>query len=192
MSAVLLGPGLGVGEATRDLAQTALASGRPVVLDADALSSFADQPQALFGLLRPDCILTPHDGEYARLFAATGSRLARARAAASAAGAVVVLKGSDTVVAAPDGRAAIMDRAPPALATAGTGDVLAGIALGLLAQGVPAFEAAAAAVWLHASAGALAGDALISEDLPDLLPEARREAHAAWRYPPLHSRSSSP
>ncbi len=173
LSAALLGPGLGVGEATVALVGTALATGKPVVLDADALSSFAGRPEALFALLHPACVLTPHDGEYARLFPDAGCRLARARAAAARTGAIIVLKGGDTVVAAPDGRAAILGHAPPALATAGTGDVLAGITLGLLAQGVPAFEAAAAAVWLHAGAGALAGDGLIAEDLADLLPRVR-------------------
>lgn len=178
MSAVLLGPGQGVGKATRDLAEVALTKGKPVVLDADALSSFAESPERLFGLLHRNCVLTPHDGEFARLFTATGSRLARAQAAAAASGAIVVLKGADTVVAAPDGRAAVMGQAPPALATAGTGDVLAGITLGLLAQGVAAFEAAAAAVWLHAALGARAGEGLIAEDLADLLPQVRRELDA--------------
>ena len=164
-SALLLGPGLGVGAATRALVAAALAAARPTVLDADALTSFASDRQELLGALRPNCVLTPHDGEFARLFDAKGDRLSRALAASRACNAVVLLKGADTVVAAPDGRASIQGEAPPALATAGTGDVLAGLIAGLLAQGVPAFEAAAAAVWLHAEAARRAGPGLIAEEL---------------------------
>jgi NAD(P)H-hydrate epimerase len=176
LNAWLIGPGAGVGEATRVAAQQLARSGRPLVLDADALTSFASERSALLDVLHGGCVLTPHDGEYARLFAHAGDRLARARAAAAESRAVVLLKGADTVVAAPDGRAAILADAPPALATAGTGDVLAGTILGLLAQGLPAFEAAAAGAWLHARAGALAGPGLIAEDLPDRLPAALAEA----------------
>lgn len=169
---LLLGPGAGVGAATRTAAATLLAARRGTVLDADALTSFADEPALLFRQLHPQAVLTPHDGELARLLDARGDRLSRAAALSRAAGAVVVLKGGDTTVAAPDGRAAIQPEAPPDLATAGTGDVLAGIVTGLLAQGVPAFEAAAAAVWLHARAGAACGPGLIAEDLADGLPAA--------------------
>ncbi len=165
LSGLLIGPGAAAGDATRELVHAVLAADRPTVLDAGALTSFADHRDALLTLLRPDCVLTPHDGEFARLFDLTGDRLGRARAASAACGAVVVLKGADTVVAAPDGRAAVQGWAPPALATAGTGDVLAGLVVGLLAQGVPAFEAAAAAVWLHAAAAREAGQGLIAEDL---------------------------
>jgi NAD(P)H-hydrate epimerase len=164
-SAVLLGPGAGVGEATRAMVLTALAAGRRTVLDADALTSFGETRPTLFAALGSDCVLTPHDGEFARLFDATGDRLTRAQAASKTCGAVLVLKGGDTVVAAPDGRAAIMAEAPASLATAGTGDVLAGLIVGLLAQGMPAYEAAAAAVWLHAAAARAAGSGLIAEDL---------------------------
>ena len=174
LNAVLIGPGAGVGEGTRAMVLAALESARPTVLDADALTSFANDPATLFSALTADCVLTPHDGEYARLFPATGDRLSRAREASRRSGAIVVLKGGDTVVAAPDGRAAIQASAPPSLATAGTGDVLAGLVVGLLAQGVPAFEAAAAAVWLHAEAAAHAGPGLIAEDLAAALPVAMR------------------
>ena len=189
-SAVLLGPGLGVGPETRALVAAALAAGRPTVLDADALTSFAADRRELLERLRPDCVLTPHDGEFARLFDVAGDRLSRALGASRACNAVVLLKGADTVVAAPDGRAAIQAQAPPSLATAGTGDVLAGLIAGLLAQGVPAFEAASAAVWIHGEAARLAGPGLIAEDLGRHLAEAlaavgkglsARVCHSAFR-----------
>ena len=178
---VLLGPGGGVGQPMRDLVMAALKGERAVVLDADALTSFAEEPQALIEPLRARraaTLLTPHEGEFSRLFSSlvdkAQSKLERAHAAAEKAGAVVLLKGPDTVVAAPDGRAAISDNAPPWLATAGSGDVLAGIAAACLAQGMPAFEAAAAAVWLHGETGIEAGAGLIAEDLPEALPKVYR------------------
>ena len=169
-NAVLVGPGAGVIPETRDKALAALAAGKRTVLDADGLTVFADDPPALFAAIRSDCVLTPHEGEFARLFDASGSKLDRARHAARASGAVVLLKGNDTVVAAPDGRAAINEGAPPELATAGSGDVLAGMVLALLAQGMPAFTAAAAAVWLHADAARRFGPGLVAEDLVEGLP----------------------
>jgi ADP-dependent NAD(P)H-hydrate dehydratase / NAD(P)H-hydrate epimerase len=170
-NAFLIGPGCGVTDLTRNHTLGLLGLGKPCVLDADALSVFADAPSVLFDALNENCILTPHDGEFARLFPGmAGSRLARARAAAVACGAVVLLKGGDTVVAAPDGRAAITTNAPPDLATAGAGDVLAGIAVGLLAQGIPAFDAANAAAWIHGDTARRFGPGLIAEDLPEGLP----------------------
>lgn len=179
LNAVALGPGLGVGEATCSLVLTALAGDRAVVLDADAITSFVGDPhrlaQALLARAGRATILTPHEGEFSRFFWAldeqtkVGSKLERSRLAAALTGAIVLLKGGDTVVAAPDGRASIAANAPAYLATAGAGDVLAGIAAGLLAQGMPAFEAASAAVWLHGEAAARVGPGLISEDLPEAL-----------------------
>ena len=188
LNALAIGPGVGVGEATCELVLTSLAGERAVVLDADAITSFSGDPRRLVEALRArqgrGTILTPHEGEFSRYFGAldartkVGSKLERVRLAAQISGCVVVLKGGDTVVAAADGRAVIAANAPAYLATAGAGDVLTGMAVGLLAQGMPAFEAAAAAVWLHGEAACKVGPGLISEDLPKALPQVYRALFA--------------
>jgi hydroxyethylthiazole kinase-like uncharacterized protein yjeF len=199
MNALVVGPGAGVGEALREMVLAALAgapAGRAIVLDADALTAFASAPERLFAAVRgsaAEVVLTPHDGEFSRLFKSEGedshvmsedfSRLDRARAGARLSGALVLLKGGDSVVAAPDGRAAILSDAPPHLATAGSGDVLAGIIAGVLAarpaqaraSGAGAFEAVCAGAWLHGAAGRACGPGLIAEDLPEALPRVFRD-----------------
>jgi NAD(P)H-hydrate epimerase len=196
-NAVVIGPGAGATAATAASVLTVLASGAAVVLDADAITAFAPRDeeapvkaaglgfvvrsaepepggQGLFDAIKARnaaAVMTPHEGEFTRLFGEVqGSKLERARHAALKSGAVIVLKGPDTVIASPDGRAAINDNAPPWLATAGSGDVLAGFIAGLLAQKMPAFEAACAAVWLHGECASAFGIGLIAEDLPEALP----------------------
>ena len=187
--AVALGPGAGVGAETRKLVTAALtrpAEARTIVLDADALTTFSGEAERLAGLIRRgghDVVMTPHEGEFARLFkdapgiSGMDDKLARARAAARLMRAVVVLKGPDTVVAAPDGRAAVGWDLPPTLATAGSGDVLTGFIAGLAAQEMAPFDAAAAAVWLHGAAARAFGPGLIAEDLPEALPGVLKALH---------------
>lgn len=177
-NALLIGPGIGVSARTQAQVLALLASRRPIVLDADALSAFESSPERLLDALHPCCVLTPHEGEFARLFTGVGSKLERAREAARLSGAVLVLKGADTVIAHPDGRAVINTNAPPELATGGSGDVLAGLILGLLAQGLTPFDAACAAVYLHGMAAQQVGPGLIAEDLPAAVPAALRTLRA--------------
>ncbi len=159
------GPGLGPTSAAK-LAQLIAAGDRKIVADADALTACAGAPERLRGTT----VITPHDGEFARVFGPPGpDRLTAARAAARQTGAIAVLKGADTIIAAPDGSAMINDNAPPWLATGGTGDVLAGIIAALLAQGMADFDAACAAVWLHGAAAQKIGPGLIAEDIPPVL-----------------------
>jgi len=187
-AALVFGPGLGlgdkVGKLALDLIRTSKGLVRDIVLDADALTHLARHRAAFLKAFKakgaPDIVLTPHEGEFTRVFPEFArdeslSKLDRARRAAALSGATVILKGPDTVIASPDGRAAINANAAPWLATAGSGDVLAGVTAGLLAQGMPTFEAACAAVWLHGEAGSSFGPGLIAEDLPDLLPPLLRD-----------------
>jgi NAD(P)H-hydrate epimerase len=170
-NALIIGPGFGVGDETCSRIIPLLHYCRCTVLDADALTSFAEQPSTLFFAIQGPTVLTPHEGEFARLFPdIEGDKLSRARAAAKRSGATVLIKGADTVIAAPDGRAAINAIDAPWLATAGSGDVLAGIIGGLMAQGMEMFDAACMGAWLHARAGADLGPGLIAEDIPEHLP----------------------
>lgn len=192
LNALCLGPGMGVTPHSRALVEVALAAGRATVLDADALSLFRDAPEELFELLHSDCVLTPHGGEFARLFPDLAAKLTApatrgpayskvdaTREAARRAGCVVLHKGADTVIAAPDGRCGInsaaYERAAPWLATAGSGDVLAGLITGLLARGLPPLQAAQTAAWLHVEAARRFGPGLIAEDLPETLPAVFRD-----------------
>ncbi|TCT02505.1 NAD(P)H-hydrate epimerase [Paralcaligenes ureilyticus] len=177
-NAILIGPGAGVSGQTRQNVLEILATQRGVVLDADALTSFGRDSHRLFAAIAGPCVLTPHEGEFERLFPCEGNKLARTRYAARESGAVVLLKGPDTVIAAPDGRAIINSNAPADLATGGSGDVLSGLIVGLMAQGMEAFLAAAAAAWLHGEAASAFGPGLIAEDLPDALPSVLRRLKA--------------
>jgi ADP-dependent NAD(P)H-hydrate dehydratase / NAD(P)H-hydrate epimerase len=179
-NAFVIGPGSGINDRTRGATLAVLASRRAVVLDADALTAFADQPATLFGSVAGPVLMTPHEGEFRRLFpdlAALPSKVERAKQAAERSGATILLKGPDTVIASPDGRAVINGHATAGLATAGSGDVLAGVAGGLMAQGLAPAAAGAAAAWLHGeSAYRFRRPGLIAEDLPGLLPEALERA----------------
>lgn len=179
-NAFLIGPGHGVGEETRQMVLAALQAEPAVVLDADALTSFAETPDILFAAIqrrKQAVVMTPHAGEFARLFGDVpgASKVDRTRTAASRSGATVVLKGPDTVIAAPDGHAAIDTNGTPWLATAGSGDAMAGMVVAILAQGLGGFDAACVAVWMHGQAAKQFGPGLIAEDLPELIPEVLEE-----------------
>lgn len=174
ISAFLIGPGAGVSETTRRDTVTLLKTKRATVIDADAITVFQDKPTDLDRSIRGPCVLTPHDGEFARIFDPAGDKLTRCRRAAKRSGSVIVLKGADTVIASPSGLCAINSNAPPTLATAGAGDVLSGIITGLLAQGMNTWEAACCGVWIHGEAARTFGPGLIADDLPDLIPEVLR------------------
>ncbi len=178
LNAVVLGPGNGVGKPTQERVVAALASGAFTVLDADALTSFAGAADKLFKQLNAKAVLTPHEGEFEKLFPGllngSRNRIDAARAAAQRSAAVVLLKGPDTVVADPTGNVAVNTNAPPFLATAGSGDVLAGIIGGLMAQGMRAFDAARTGAFLHGECGRIAGRGLIAEDLPECLADAQK------------------
>ena len=178
INVALIGPAAGVNESTRAKALRLLAS-VPTVLDADALTVFAQTPTELFFAIKNPTVLTPHEGEFARLFPLPDpppqvgeGKKECALSAAKQSGAVVLLKGAETIIASPDGRVVVNNNAPPTLATAGSGDVLAGIITGLIAQKMPAFEAACAGAWLHGDAASRFGAGLIAEDLPALLPKS--------------------
>jgi hydroxyethylthiazole kinase-like uncharacterized protein yjeF len=181
VDAAVIGPAAGVTDTTLLNVLALARTGAALVIDADAITIFRDDPEELFSVLDRDDVLTPHAGEFERLFpgvlAAAPERITAARRAAARAGAVVLLKGADTVIAAPDGRCAVNANGPPWLATAGSGDVLAGFIGGLVAQGMESFEAACAAAWIHAEAAELHGPGLISEDLPDLSPAVLRRLY---------------
>ena len=172
MDAVVIGPAAGLNDATAANVRALAETGAPLIVDADGLTVFQNWPGELFGLLDRDDVLTPHEGEFKRLFPGLldQGREVAAREAARLAGAVVVLKAPQTLIAAPDGRLARNDNGVPWLATAGTGDVLAGMIGGLVAQRMDSFDAARAAVWMHAEAARAFGPGLIAEDLPEGLP----------------------
>ena len=181
VDAAVIGPAAGVTDSTLLNVLALARTGAALILDADAITIFRDDPEELFSVLDRDDVLTPHPGEFERLFpgvlAGSPERITAARRAAERAGAVVLLKGSDTVIAAPDGRCAVNTHGSAWLATAGSGDVLAGFIGGLVAQGMESFEAACAGAWIHAEAGDLHGPGLISEDLPGLAPSVLRRLY---------------
>ncbi|MBX3500917.1 MAG: NAD(P)H-hydrate dehydratase [Alphaproteobacteria bacterium] len=182
-NAFVVGPGAGTGAQAAERLLATLAAGRGAVIDADAITVAAGMPDRFFAMIRGQTLLTPHEGEFARLFpdlAGLPGKLDRARQAARRSGATILLKGPDTTIAAPDGRAIVSDNAPPTLATAGSGDVLSGMAGGLMAQGMTAFAAAAAACWLHGAAARRFGFGLIAEDIAPQLPAVLDDL---WRDP---------
>lgn len=174
-SSFLVGPGAGQSDFVQDLVLKILKTGRPCVLDADALSVFKSSPEKLHKSLHDKCIITPHQGEFERIFDISGGKIDRTQKAAQMTGAIVLFKGADTVISDPTGKTHVQDDSTPRLATAGTGDVLAGMIASLLSQGMPPMEAASCSVWLHSQAAKAFGVGLIAEDIPDLIPEILRK-----------------
>ncbi|MDD3029738.1 MAG: NAD(P)H-hydrate dehydratase [Alphaproteobacteria bacterium] len=175
-AAALIGPGLGAGDGTKADVLAALERRLPTVVDADGLTAFADDPSKLLKALHGGCVLTPHEGEFARLFGISkDDKIARAKVAARWAGCVVLLKGADTVIATPDGKVRVNRHTTPWLATAGSGDVLAGMIAGLMAQGMVPFDAASAAAWMHGDAALRVGAGLIAEDLVAEIPSILKQ-----------------
>lgn len=170
VSACLVGPGNGVNVPTREKTLAVLRQKLPVVIDADALTVFEETRDLLFASIESPCLMTPHEGEFARLFETGSDKVTKVREAARVSGSVILLKGPDTVLASPDGRVVINANAPPDLATAGAGDVLAGFAVGLMARKLDPFEAGCIATWLHGEAARSFGPGLVAEDLPEALP----------------------
>ena len=185
----VIGPAMGLGETAQEAVLSALRGPAPLVLDADALSCFEAGPDRLFAALRPGDVLTPHEGEFRRLFPdlADGNKIERTCQAAARAGCTVLLKGADTVIAGPGVVPVVSRHASPDLATAGSGDVLAGLIGGLIAQGVSAFQAACMAVWLHGDAGLHLGEGLIAEDLPEVLPQRLQALRRRLKTQAAHS-----
>lgn len=175
INSFVIGPGAGVNEQTTQQTLSLLALSKPVAIDADALTAFKGDPEMLFAKLKANCVLTPHEGEFCRLFERSDDRVASVQLAAKKSNAIVLLKGHETVIAAPDGTTIINKNAPAYLATGGSGDVLAGLIAGLMAQGMPALYATAAATWIHAEAAKLFGLGLIAEDLPALVPTVLKQ-----------------
>ena len=174
-SGFLIGPGNGADQETARRCLALLESGKPIVIDADGLTAFEENPDRLIGALHDKAVVTPHNGEYKRVWPQLDpqtERLKAAEFAAKQAGAVMVLKGPDTIIAAPDGRVIINAIGPSGLATAGAGDVLAGIIGGLMAAGMGTFAAAAAGTWIHSEAANLLGPGMISEDIVEAIPAA--------------------
>ncbi|MGB3624918.1 MAG: NAD(P)H-hydrate dehydratase [Henriciella sp.] len=182
MACVLIGPAAGTNPVTAENVLSVLGNADASVLDADALTVFKDDPDRLFSHIKRPCVFTPHEGEFERIFPGLLKESGRDGAALKAAeisDAIIILKGAETLIASPGGELVINRHASPFLATAGSGDVLAGIVAGLLAQEMPAFHAACAAVWTHGEAGRRLGPGLIAEDLPEILPSIQSDFHAS-------------
>ena len=176
---ILIGPGLGISDHAVVMIKAALESHKPIVLDADFFTNYANKIDEISHLLGESCVFTPHEGEFSRFFPELDEksldRVAKTRLAAEKTRGIVLLKGAETVISAPDGEVILNHNAPPWLATAGAGDVLAGMILGLISQKMPTFGAASAAAWIHGEAGNICGRGLIAEDLVAAIPSIWKE-----------------